>query len=168
MTSPQISPQGCGYPPNLQCVPFFEEFGAPGLSFSCFVSSLDPGVVIHTLDRSQVIPFHCLIITFKPLFTDLHVTGLFHPHPPLPIHPVLCLLSSGLLYHLQQRDPGEHLKCMWLQYLCVKDPSKSVAMQNSDIIPQLPSSLEESLASSSSACSLASSSSTMRLSDKKK
>ena len=58
MTGPQNFSQGCGYPPSLQCVPFFEEFGAPGFSFSCFVSSLDPSVVIHTLDIGQVIPSH--------------------------------------------------------------------------------------------------------------
>ena len=51
----QPPPQGCGYPPSLQCVPFFEEFGAPGQNFSCFVSSMDPGVVIHSLDISEVI-----------------------------------------------------------------------------------------------------------------
>ena len=50
----QLSSQGCGYPPGLQCVPFFEEFGVPGQNFSCFVSSMDPGVVIHRLDIGEV------------------------------------------------------------------------------------------------------------------
>ena len=53
-------------------------------------------------------------------------------------------------------------------YTYLKEPSKSVVMQNDVFGPQPPSSREESLTSSSSACSLASSSSTMKLSDKKK
>ena len=106
----QLSPQGCGYPPSLQCVPFFEEFGAPGQNFSCFVSSMDPGVVIHSLDIGEVI-YHnyCHISTFV-LFVDLHVTGLLHPHSPLPVQPVLRLSSFCLFHHLHQRDTSICIK----------------------------------------------------------
>ena len=109
----QPSPQGCGYPPSLQCVPFFEEFGAPGQNFSCFVSSMDPGVVIHSLDISEVIhhdSWLLLNLNIQQLFRlDLHVTGLLHPHSPLPVQPVLRLSSFCLFHHLHQRDTS---KCM--------------------------------------------------------
>ena len=102
------------------------------------------------------------------LLTDLHVSCLLHPHSPVPVLPVLRLLSSGILHHLQQTDQSKCLRKMKYYCTCLKEPSKSVVMQNDVFGPQPPSSREESLTSSSSACSLASSSSTMKLSDKKK
>ena len=171
----QPPPQGCGYPPSLQCVPFFEEFGAPGQNFSCFVSSMDPGVVIHSLDISEEINSSWLLsnLNIQQLFRlDLHVTGLLHPHSPLPVQPVLRLSSFCLFHHLHQRNTSINawkLKFK-IKVFCTrwKEPTKSVVTQNDVFVPQPPSSVEESLTSSSSACSLASSSSTMRLSDKKK
>ena len=86
----QFSCQGCGYPPSLQCVPFFEEFGSPGENFSCFVSSLDPGVVIHSLDIGQVITLHWHIITvlYWQIYTSL-VYSILIP---------LCLFSLSSVY----------------------------------------------------------------------
>lgn len=106
--SSQLSPQGCGYPPSLQCVPFFEEFGAPGQNFSCFVSSMDPGVVIHKLDIGEVSSW-LYDISRIILFIDLHLTCLLHPHPLVPVQPVLRLSRFCLFHNLHQRDPS---KCM--------------------------------------------------------
>lgn len=46
--------KGCGYPPKLNCTIFFGEYGNIGQNFSCYYSTVDPGIVITELNMWQV------------------------------------------------------------------------------------------------------------------
>lgn len=46
--------KGCGYPPMLNCTVFYNSYSTVGTNFSCFYSTVDPGIVITHLDMLQV------------------------------------------------------------------------------------------------------------------
>lgn len=46
--------KGCGYPPMLNCTVFLKNYSQLGTNFSCFYSTVDPGIVITQLDMLQV------------------------------------------------------------------------------------------------------------------
>lgn len=69
--------KGCGYPPNVDCNNFLKSYGTSGTNFTCFVSRLDPELVIVDLDLQQVkahlfyslaVPFPCLFVALFYLF----------------------------------------------------------------------------------------------------
>ena len=64
--------QGCGYPPNVDCQSFFNNFGIPGTTFKCFPSRHDPTMVIIDLNLDQIrrslvfslaVPLPCLFLS---------------------------------------------------------------------------------------------------------
>ncbi|XP_044741622.1 protein tipE [Chrysoperla carnea] len=46
--------KGCGYPPILNCSIFYKKYMEIGTNFSCYYSTIDPGIVISELDMWQV------------------------------------------------------------------------------------------------------------------
>ena len=67
-----IQHQGCGYPPNVDCQSFFNNFGIPGTTFKCFPSRHDPTMVIIDLNLDQIrrslvfslaVPLPCLFLS---------------------------------------------------------------------------------------------------------
>ena len=65
--------KGCGYPPQLDCVNLFDNFGSVGQKFECYVSSAYPEVVITNLNIEQV--FHLMLVhsmqSFLQIYTSL-------------------------------------------------------------------------------------------------
>lgn len=45
--------KGCGYPPMLNCTIFYKKYTVIGYNFSCYYSTVDPGIVINELDMWQ-------------------------------------------------------------------------------------------------------------------
>ena len=101
--------KGCGYPPILECSNFYETYGYPGDQFPCYVSSVEPDIVITSLDREQVLclrTFTQVLTEVIIYFSDLHFFDLLHPHTTLPVPVVFIIHFTGLLFHLQQRSSG--------------------------------------------------------------
>ena len=78
--------QGCGYPPSVDCRNFMKAYGTEGTNFTCYVSRLNPDLVVATLDLQEVknhlfyslaVPIPCLliavfylVIAYKFIYTD--------------------------------------------------------------------------------------------------
>ena len=68
--------KGCGYPPQVDCNDFLKYYGGSGTNFTCFVSRLDPELVIIDLDLDLVrehlfyslaVPIPCLLVSLAYL-----------------------------------------------------------------------------------------------------
>ena len=69
--------QGCGYPPRTVCADFVTAYSSNGTEFTCYVSRVNPDLVIVNLDLGQVkddlfyslaIPVPCLIVSIVYIF----------------------------------------------------------------------------------------------------
>jgi len=46
--------RGCGYPPELQCEDFYSEYGSVDSKFPCWVSHMDPAIILTDLDLKKL------------------------------------------------------------------------------------------------------------------
>merc|ERR1711892_1521112 len=84
--------RGCGYPPQLQCQDFFSQFGEVGAKYPCWVSHLDPNVVITKLDLRRLkrevmfslVPLAIFILFTLYAFCRLGVFSICNPFRCLP------------------------------------------------------------------------------------
>ena len=79
--------RGCGYPPELNCEKFYEDYGKKDREFSCWVSTLNPEIAMTELDLERakeeviwsLVPLFIFIIFVLYAFCRLGVFSICNP-----------------------------------------------------------------------------------------
>ncbi|CAL4142199.1 unnamed protein product [Meganyctiphanes norvegica] len=78
--------KGCGYPPDLNCDDFSQQYGTPGSKYPCYYSKIDPDMVLTHLDLAKttkellyaiIIPWACFLVSI--LYILITYCGMSRP-----------------------------------------------------------------------------------------